>query len=425
MILRSSQTDSMSTTASIPTVTGAHAVPSTRRRFSHGVGFWVVSGAFLVSMAFSVVPSPLWTLYQQRDGFSTFAITIAFASYAVGVVISLFLAGHLSDRLGRKTILLPAIALEIVSALVFVLWPELGGLIVARVISGLGIGMLTATATAHILDLHLKARPGASAARGQVVSGAANLGGFGVGALVSGVLAQWVTGPLVVPYLVFIVLLALAGFAVALVPETVMRQENWSYRPQRIRVPAESRRRFLLVALTAFAAFSVLGLFTSLAPVFVAGSLGITSRFIAGLVVFISFAAAAVAQIVVRSLGSRTQVGLGAIMLIVGIVLLATAVVGGTSLPLFLLGGVVAGAGAGTLFKAALAVGGALAEPRYRGEVLAGVFLVAYLGLTVPVVGIGVATLWVSLPMALVGFAVVIVAVTVVAAAPLVSALRD
>jgi MFS family permease len=92
--------------------------------------------------------------------------------------------------LGRRRILLPAIALEIVSAVIFIVWPEFGGLIAARVVSGLGIGMLTATVTAHILDLHLKSRPGADPARGQIVSGAANLGGFGAGALVSGLLAR-------------------------------------------------------------------------------------------------------------------------------------------------------------------------------------------------------------------------------------------
>src|ERR1700712_3388737 len=123
--------------------------------------FWVAAAAFLVVMAYSTVPTPLWSLYQQRDGFSTFAITIAFAAYAVGVVISLFLAGHLGDSLGRRRLLLPAIGLEIGSAVIFIVWPELPGLITARVISGLGIGMLTATITAHILDLHLKSRPGA------------------------------------------------------------------------------------------------------------------------------------------------------------------------------------------------------------------------------------------------------------------------
>ena len=105
----------------------------TRRGLTHASGFWVVAGAFLVAMAFSVVPTPLWTLYQAHDGFSTFAITIAFAAYAIGVLISLFLAGHLSDRVGRRTILIPAILIEAIAAIMFLVWNDLAGLIAARV----------------------------------------------------------------------------------------------------------------------------------------------------------------------------------------------------------------------------------------------------------------------------------------------------
>jgi Major Facilitator Superfamily len=400
------------------------SVPA-RRGVGHGAGFWIAASAFLVVMAYSTVPTPLWSLYQQRDGFSTLAITIAFAAYAVGVVISLFLAGHLGDTLGRRRILLAAIGLEIASAVIFIAWPELAGLIVARVISGLGIGMLTATVTAHILDLHLQARPGADPARGQIVSGAANLGGFGVGALISGVLARWIAMPLVTPFAVFAVLLVLALAGIALVPETAARPAvRPAYRPQRVRVPRPARGRFFLAGGIAFAAFAVLGLFTSLAPVFVSGQLHSTSRATAGAVVFVTFAAAALSQVAVRPLAIRAQIALGAVLLVAGIAALAAVVVTVGSLGFFFAGGIVSGAGAGVLFKAALAVAGSLAEAAHRGEVLAGIFLIGYVGLTVPVVGIGVATLSVSLAAALVGFAVVIIAIALLTAVPLIAGLR-
>lgn len=400
-------------------------VAGTGRRISHGAGFWIAAAAFLIVMAYSTVPTPLWSLYQRRDGFSTFAVTVAFAAYAVGVVISLFLAGHLGDSLGRRRILLPAVGLEMVAAVIFIVRPELAGLIVARVISGLGIGMLTATITAHIVELHLKSRPGAGPARGQIVAGVANLGGFGAGALASGVLARWAPGPLVTPHAVFLVLLAVAFAGLAIVPETAVRPPvRPAYRPQRVRVPRASRGRFFLAGGTAFAAFSVLGLFTSLAPIFVAGQLHITSRAVAGVVVFLTFAAAAAAQIAVRSLSVRGQIALGAVLLVLGIATLAVVVVTVGGIAVFVAGGIVSGAGAGTLFKAALAVAGALAPAANRGEVLAGIFLLGYVGLTVPVVGIGVATLSVSLAAALVGFAAVIITIALATAIPLIITLR-
>ena len=67
-------------------------------------------------------------------------ITVAFAVYAVAVAISLVLAGHLSDVYGRRRLLVPALALNVVAGLVFVTWPALPGLLVARVLSGLGRG---------------------------------------------------------------------------------------------------------------------------------------------------------------------------------------------------------------------------------------------------------------------------------------------
>lgn len=122
-------------------------------KLSHAAGSWVVGAAFLTTMAFSTLPTPLYALYQQRDGFSTFTVTVVFAAYAFGVMASLYLAGHLSDRLGRRRVALAAVLLELLSAGVFLLWPEVPGLIIARFVSGLGVGVITATATAHVAEL--------------------------------------------------------------------------------------------------------------------------------------------------------------------------------------------------------------------------------------------------------------------------------
>src|SRR5690242_21452641 len=92
---------------------------------SYRRAFWMVSFAFLAVMAFSAVPSPLYGLYRARDHFSLFMITVVYAVYAVGVIGSLLLAGHLSDWYGRRRLLLPSLGLAIVSAIVFLLWKSL------------------------------------------------------------------------------------------------------------------------------------------------------------------------------------------------------------------------------------------------------------------------------------------------------------
>ena len=86
---------------------------------AHHIGFWVTAAAFLVSMGFSAVPTPLYVLYQQRDHFSDLTVTIVYAVYAVGVVASLFLGGHLSDWLGRRRIFVLALVANVGSAVIF------------------------------------------------------------------------------------------------------------------------------------------------------------------------------------------------------------------------------------------------------------------------------------------------------------------
>ena len=125
----------------------------TQIRRREGLGFWVVAFAFYSLMAFTTAPTPLWSLFARHDRFSSLTITLVFAVYAVAVALSLFFAGHLSDWYGRRRMVAPALALNVLAALVFVAWPQLPGLLVARVLSGLGVGAVTATATVWLAEL--------------------------------------------------------------------------------------------------------------------------------------------------------------------------------------------------------------------------------------------------------------------------------
>jgi len=113
----------MSTIAARP----ARLAISTRR---HAVAFWAIAFALLAILAYSAVPTPLYPLYQGRDGFSSLMITVIYAVYAVGVVISLFTIGPLSDRHGRRRLVVPALGLALLSSLVFLLWRDVPGLLV-------------------------------------------------------------------------------------------------------------------------------------------------------------------------------------------------------------------------------------------------------------------------------------------------------
>ncbi len=395
------------------------AAPRGRRAHSrrrHGAGFWAVAFAFTSVMAFATVPAPLYIIYQARDGFPTITTTVVFAAYGVGVVGSLWLAGHLSDVHGRKPLILVSVALELVAAVLFLVRNDVSGLIVARLVTGLGVGTLTATATAHLGELRVRATGSESAAQGaSVVAGAVNLGGLSLGALVGGALAEAVGRPLMVPYVVFVVALAVAFVLVLAAPETVDRPTGpVPYRPQRLQAPEGQGAAFWAAGTGAFAALAVQGLFTSVAPTFLGTTFHVTDRLAAGATTFGVFAASAVSQLVFARLAQRTQIRLGVALLVGGLAVLAVSAVV-LQVAGFIGGGVVAGAGVGLLFRASIAGAGALVGPERRGGVLAATFLIAYAGLTVPVVAVGAALLVLPTLSVLVGYVVLVAALAVVA----------
>jgi hypothetical protein len=379
----------------------------------HSFGFWVAALAFLVNMGFSAVPTPLYALYQRRDHFSTFTVTIVYAVYAVGVIGSLFLGGHVSDWVGRKRVFVPALLVNVVSASVFLLAPSLPGLLAARVISGVSVGLTTATATAYLAELHTGIFGSESPRRAQVVATAANLGGIGVGPLVAGLLAQFAPLPLRLPYVVFAAVLVLLAVLVALAPETAPPQSPRAvWRPQRIAVPVHARGAFLAATAAGAASFAVYGVFNSIAPSLLSGTLHENSPAVSGAVAFAAFAAGAVAQIALNRTGMLLTLRVSRYVLLPGLVM----IVGGmwlASLAVFVIGGAVTGAGAGLLFRGALVAAGASAPSGARAEVLAGYFLGAYVGLSLPVVGLGVATRYFAAKDVMVVF-VVIIAVAVI-----------
>jgi MFS family permease len=376
-------------------------------RGRQGLGFWAVAFAFTALMAFTTVPTPLWSLFARRDGFSSLTITVAFAVYAVAVAVSLVLAGHLSDVYGRRRLLAPALALNIVAGLVFVTCPALPGLLVARVLSGVGVGAATATATVWLAELEAARRPRAGSHRAQIISTAANLGGLGLGGLIAGALAQWVGHPLTLPFLVLVSALLVGLIAIAIAPETrIAASPRPRYRPQRVSVPAESRGRFFAAATAVAITFAIFGLITSLAPSFLAQTLHQPSHALAGAVSFALFATAALAQTLTGSRSPQQLLAAAIPALLTGVALLTLALwVPSPSFGIFLAGDLVAGAGAGLMFKGAIETVSEISLPERRAEAVAGFFLAAYLGLAGPVIGLGVLTQITSTRVSLLAFA--------------------
>ncbi len=389
-------------------------------RVSRQAGFAVVAYAFFVVAAFSTAPSSLYGLLAAQEDLSALTVTGVYAVYAAGLVGSLVLAGHLSDWHGRRAVLLPAIGLTVVAAVLFVVWQSLAGLIVTRVLTGIALGAAVATATAYLADL-----AGEATRRASIVATVANIGGLATGPLIAGLLARSAPPELTLPFDVFVAALLVALLGVALAPEAHPGlRPRPRYRPQRLRVPPHTRAQFFAALVGTFLCFAVFGLFAGLAGRFLAGPLGHPSPALAGLAIFLTFAAGVTIQVATMSVAAGRLIGAGIPPTLIGLaILVASAWTSPPSLALFLLGGIVAGAGGGAIFRGSLTTAMSLSIPEERAGALATFFVAGYAGISLPVLGVGIALEHLSTRVTLLGFGLT-VGLGLMAAAPVLTGRR-
>ena len=382
--------------------------------FTHSgrrAGFAATALALAIGMMGTTIPTPLYALYSRQFGFSELMITVIFAIYAAGVVLSLLVFGHLSDEVGRRPMLLSALALSAVGAGCLVAADGLSLLLIGRLVFGLSAGVFTGTATATLVDL---AAPGRRAGA-TLVATVANMGGLGFGPLLAGVLAQWGGSPLRMVFWIYLALVVPAAIGVWAMPEPIRTRRRPVLRPRALRIPSELRPLFVDAGIAAFAGYAVIGLFTAVAPAFLGQDLGVASPAAVGLVVFLVFAASTVGQTMVGMVGQDRALPAGCVGLIAAMGLLVLSL-GLASLAFLILAALVSGLGHGLSFRAGLAGLNDRAPAGLRAQVASSYFVVAYVGVSAPVVGEGVLTQLVGLRTAGFAFAAV---VAVVAAAGL------
>lgn len=369
------------------------------------VAFWLVAFVFTVTMLGTTLPTPLYVIYQAQLHFSSGILTVIFAVYAVGVLSALLLAGRSSDQAGRKPVLATALACSALSTVVFILAPNVGALLAGRVVSGFSAGLMTGTATATLTELI----PASDTRRASLAATAANMGGLGLGPLIAGLFAQYAPYPTLLVFAVYLAVLAVAGFCLFLVPETVSPRRRPTLRFAGLDIPELGRAEFVAAGVAGFAAFALLGLFTALAPTFLAGQLHVGNHAIDGSVVFLLFAMAAVTQLLLSRLGSRGVV-VGGLGLFLAALALIVAALSQAGTALFLAGTVVAGIGVGAVFMGSLATANRLALPERRAQTVSTFFVLCYCGLTIPVIGVGVASGFVGDFSAVLAFAILLAA---------------
>jgi hypothetical protein len=362
----------------------------------HGFSFWAVAFAFLIVMAFATLPSPLYGLYRTRDHLSSLMVTVVYAIFAVGTIAALSSVRFIVPRLGRRGVMLGAVVTMMVAAGLLAAWKALPGLLVGRLTTGVAVGLAAGTAITYLIELRVREDPGAaSAIRARNIGTAVSVGGLGIGPLIAGCLAQWASHPLTLSYLVFVALGAIGLIGVATAPETgtpAPPAATPASTPGRSSGASRSARVLVPGATATLTAFAANGLFAGLSGLFLTVTLGHPSHALAGATLFLVFTSGVVAQLATSRLPASRVFVLGTISMLVGLALLVIAVRLSTpSLVLFLLSGVLIGAGAGAMFKGTTGLVLDATPPESRLAMTSDLLIALSVGLSIPVIGAGIA----------------------------------
>jgi MFS family permease len=377
--------------------------------------FWTVAVTITLVMVSAAAPSPLYPVYQRLWGFSSAMLTVIFAVYVGGLLLSLLTVGALSDHVGRRPMTVAALLVLAAAMVMFVFANGVGMLLVIRIIQGMATGVAQGTLSAALVDLQPSRRTGSLV---QTITLAA---GLGLGVVLSAVLVQYGPDPRRLVYEIIAAALVLLLIAsLALVPETSARP-GFASRAHlaraltpKVSVPAEVRTAFLAGVPALIATWALGGLDLSLGSSIVGGELGVGNHAAGGALLAGFFFAAALAAPLA---GRRIRLPAAYALLAIGLILqLAGALAG--SAAVYTAGLIVAGAGFSTAYAGVLA-SVAHVPARQRSTMFAALFVISYLAYSVPaLIGGLAADVW-GLRGTTAGYTLFVLAMVVLAAVTL------
>jgi MFS family permease len=330
------------------------------------------------------VATPLYAVYAERFGFSSLVLTAIFATYAVVLVPALILFGRLSDRFGRRPVILAGLGVASVALVLFAFAESPAWLFGARALQGLAVGMISGAATAALVELE----PDRSGRRAALFAGLAQAGGSAAGPLLAGVLAEWLPAPRTLCYLTALGATVVAAVLVLRLRDPADREpEPW--RIEWPRIPREHRAAFARVALTAATVWATLALFLSIVPSYAAGLLGTQNLALLAAVAALALVASGAAQVAVSRVDTRRRLAAPALVLVALGLLGLIAAAPLHSLALLVLAAVAAGTGHGPAFVEAQHELSDLAPGDRRGEVTAAFIACIYFLVATAVIASG------------------------------------
>jgi MFS family permease len=374
-------------------------------------GFWTIAAVLGCFLAAASAPSPLYATYAATWHFGPVTITSIFAVYAIALLAVLLTAGSLSDGIGRRPVIVAALAAQAASMLLFLAATQVTWLYAARAVQGAATGLVTAAVAAALIDLQPAARPGL----GPLVNAVMPMAGLATGALVAGGLVQYGPAPLRLIYAVLLAVFLLLATAVAVLPAGSAVRGPVSLRP-RVQVEPEVRPAFWAALPCLIATWALGGLYLSLGPSLILNLSHSGSRLLGGSLVFALCAPGALASFGMRAWPPVLAMRTGCLLLVAGLAVTIMAVADANAL-ILVAGTVVSGTGFGAAFLGAFSSLAAQATPGGRAGLIAAIYVTAYLAFSLPAIAAGVLTTNLGLRSTTIGYAATAAALALTALA--------
>ncbi|MDM0002588.1 MFS transporter [Variovorax sp. J22P240] len=327
--------------------------PTCEDASSSGRSILLASGVITAVFVLSNSATPLYMLWQHRFGFSSGTLTAIFAAYIVGLLVTLPVAGQLSDRLGRRPVLLPGLVSALVACALFATAGSISALLAGRFLTGAAVGVIVSAGMTAVVDVggHTRKRQASLAASVAMVIGA------GLGPLGAGMVAQWAHSPIPIIFAIEAALVVLAAVVVATLPLrrhprpcAATGMDRFALRLPTI--PTANRAHLIQGAAVFAPGLTATSFVLALGPSLLSRLLGVTSPLVAGLTACAMFLTATGVQFAGRGVSVRAMfflsctatagamVGLlGAIYFSNPVLLVAAAILAGAGQGLGQLGG--------------------------------------------------------------------------------------
>ncbi|MFH8135681.1 MFS transporter [Pantoea osteomyelitidis] len=335
--------------------------------------FWISAAVVAHTLWTSAAPAMIYPLYATQWQLSMTVLAVIFGIYPLSVVLTMLLSAGLSDRLGRKRIMLAGLVSSAAGVLMFAVAGEVYTLMAGRVLMGIGVGLSAGPSAAALVDYAGQGGAGRSAS---VTLGAQSVG-FAGALLLAGALVTWAPAPTRLSFYVLFTLLLLLILLCLFIPgdRHDLPTRRLMARPH---VPPYLRRSFIYAALAVMGAYTHGVLISSLGAQVARSLIGSPSAWVNSLALALFPVALGITGGFARKVEARRAIMTGSALSMLGMASLCVSV-SVHSLAYFIGASLISGAGYAFMTFGGLALIAQEARREERGNAMSMLFVFAYL----------------------------------------------